>query len=217
MNRSGERSAVVLDIRPLWADAIRGILMRAGVSAVATATEWPAALELVDELGADLLVADMEPAEGVEAAEWVRRAKQRSPLLRLIAMSTDEDPDLIDAALRGGATAFVLKTARPEDLASTVQQVFHRSVYFAEGAPAADPASSIARFGIVLTRRERQILELVSEGRANSEIADALLIRKQTVKFHLSNVYRKLGVANRTEATRWAHVHGLLQQGPIAR
>jgi DNA-binding NarL/FixJ family response regulator len=207
---SGDRRAVVLDARALWADAVGGLLTRAGIAAVAKATTWPAALALVDELGAHLLVADLDTADRIDAAEWVRHAKERSPRLRVIAMSMDEDLGLIDAVLRVGASAFVLKTAQPEDLMSAVQQVFHRSVYFAEGAPVADPAASMAHFGIVLTRRERQILELVSEGYANSEIAHALRVAEQTVKFHLSNTYRKLGVANRTEATRWAHVHGLL-------
>jgi DNA-binding CsgD family transcriptional regulator len=62
----------------------------------------------------------------------------------------------------------------------------------------------------LLTRREREILRLVAEGRSNDEVARLLWVSRQTVKFHLSSVYRKLGVANRTGAGRWAYAHGLL-------
>jgi DNA-binding CsgD family transcriptional regulator len=61
-----------------------------------------------------------------------------------------------------------------------------------------------------LTRRELEILRLVAEGLTNAQLARMLWLSEQTVKFHLSNVYRKLGVANRTEASRWAQVHGVL-------
>jgi len=61
-----------------------------------------------------------------------------------------------------------------------------------------------------LTRRELEILQLVAEGYSNSQLAKMLWVTEQTVKFHLSNIYRKLDVVNRTEASRWAHLHGLL-------
>ena len=61
-----------------------------------------------------------------------------------------------------------------------------------------------------LTRREIEILQLVSEGYSNAQVAQMLWVTEQTVKFHLSNIYRKLDVANRTEASRWAQLHDLL-------
>jgi DNA-binding CsgD family transcriptional regulator len=65
-----------------------------------------------------------------------------------------------------------------------------------------------------LTRRELEILKLVAEGDSNAQLAKMLWVTEQTVKFHLSNIYRKLGVSNRTEASRWAQLHGLLDQQP---
>ena len=64
-----------------------------------------------------------------------------------------------------------------------------------------------------MTRRESEILLLVAEGKPNQEIAGDLWITEQTVKYHVSNIYRKLGVANRTEASRWAQLQGLLATG----
>ena len=66
-----------------------------------------------------------------------------------------------------------------------------------------------------LTKRELEILQLVAEGHSNGELARMLWVTEQTVKFHLSNIYRKLDVANRTEASRWAQLHGLLAE-PMA-
>src|SRR5205807_6268420 len=63
---------------------------------------------------------------------------------------------------------------------------------------------------VALTRREREILALVAEGHSNRDLARMLWVTEQTVKFHLSNIYRKLDVANRTEASRWAQLHDLL-------
>ena len=65
-----------------------------------------------------------------------------------------------------------------------------------------------------LTRRELEILQLVAEGHSNSQLARMLWVTEQTVKFHLSNIYRKLDVANRTEASRWAQLNGLLSTHP---
>jgi DNA-binding NarL/FixJ family response regulator len=64
--------------------------------------------------------------------------------------------------------------------------------------------------GSELTRREREILALVAEGSSNGTVARKLWVTEQTVKFHLSNIYRKLGVSNRTAASRWAHDRGML-------
>jgi DNA-binding CsgD family transcriptional regulator len=67
-----------------------------------------------------------------------------------------------------------------------------------------------------LTRRELEILRLVAEGHSNAQLARMLWVTEQTVKFHLSNIYRKLDVGNRTEASRWAQLNGLLGQPLVA-
>ena len=130
-----------------------------------------------------------------------------SPVLVQVVVKHREEPSFLEGLVG------VFKTAEQEDLASAIRQVFERSIYLAgEGiAPLPtlpDPqAESAAR---ELTRRELEILRLVAEGYSNSQLAKMLWVTEQTVKFHLSNIYRKLDVANRTEASRWAQVHGLL-------
>jgi DNA-binding NarL/FixJ family response regulator len=129
-------------------------------------------------------------------------------------LSASSETADIDAAFASGAAAYVFKTARPEDVASAVRQAFDASVFL---APVHAAAMQQARPGPRerdndpgLTKRESEILRLVSEGHSNNELARMLWVTEQTVKFHLSNIYRKLDVSNRTEAGRWAQTHGLL-------
>ena len=68
-----------------------------------------------------------------------------------------------------------------------------------------------------MTRRELEILKLVAEGQPNATVARKLWVTEQTVKFHLSNIYRKLGVANRTEAGRWAALNGVFAEDDVTR
>jgi DNA-binding CsgD family transcriptional regulator len=88
-------------------------------------------------------------------------------------------------------------------------------IFFARTETTAAPTRTSAGNGYSaagLTRRELEILRLVAEGHSNAELARTLWVTEQTIKFHLSNIYRKLEVANRTEASRWAQLHGVLEQ-----
>jgi NarL family two-component system response regulator LiaR len=215
VHQSISRTAVVLDRHPLWAEAVEGVLRRVGVDIVGKATTGGDALALVQRLRPDLLVTDIGAADGDHAGlTCLREARQRVPELRAVVLSLSDDSKEIDAALQAGAAAYVLKSAHPDDLASAVRQAFAHSVYFAppagtwngntlhRGMESADRAE--------LTKREREILQLVAEGYSNAQLARMLWVTEQTVKFHLSNVYRKLNVSNRTEAARWAQLQGLV-------
>jgi DNA-binding NarL/FixJ family response regulator len=185
-----------------------------GVHVVAKTTTANEALASVQLFRPDLLITDLGTNEGEHAGlACLREARESMPELRGVVLSLSDDTDEIDGALRSGASAYVLKTAHPDDLASAVRQAFAHSVYFAPSAGSwngqvHNGAESAAR--AELTKREREILQLVAEGHSNAQLARMLWVTEQTVKFHLSNVYRKLNVANRTEAARWAQVHGLV-------
>jgi DNA-binding NarL/FixJ family response regulator len=218
MSRNDAQTAVILDEHPLWLEAVEGVLHGIGIRVTGKATSPGEALTLVEEARPDLLVADLAQSNGaVDAATFLAKARQLVPHLRAIVLSAHTDPSHIDAALEAGAAAYVAKTTHPDDLASAVRQSFNHSVYLA-GARASGGAESPVTSNeskARLTRREREILRLVAEGHSNAQLARMLWVTEQTVKFHLSNVYRKLNVANRTEASRWAQVNGLLPKaGP---
>jgi DNA-binding NarL/FixJ family response regulator len=209
---SAMRLAVVLDPHPLWIDAVTEVLRRISVAVAARAATPEEALEAVGELQPDLLILETAPYAAADGASLVRRARTLRHDLRCVVLSSRDDPDAIEAALAAGASAYVVKTAYPEDLASAVRQAFEHSVYFKRLASEPEGAPAQAVGSDLLTRRELEIVELVASGRPNAEIAKTLWITEQTVKFHLSNIYRKLEVSNRTEAARWAHLNGLLTE-----
>ena len=213
MRSTTEKSAVILDRHPLWLDAMDKLLADVGVEVVAQATDGTEALELIDEHRPDVFIAGLDPASSDQYAP-VRNATQRHPELKSIVVSDNTEFEAIDAAFAAGASAYCVKTARQEDLASAIRQVFERSIYLAANGshdyPVRTTSTAVEPAPHDLTKREVEILQLVAEGHSNSQLARMLWVTEQTVKFHLSNIYRKLDVANRTEASRWAQLNGLL-------
>ena len=128
-------------------------------------------------------------------------------------LSMFDDPEHIEKALGYGAAGYVVKSINPLDLPSTIRGVFEGTVYHPRGNPGSARRRRTRhrrRRPGGLTNRELAILKLVAEGLSNLDIASKLFVTEQTVKFHLSNIYRKLSVGNRTEATRYAYKNGLI-------
>ena len=216
LDPSRQRTAILLDPHPLWHAAVELVLSKLNFRVVAKTTSPAEALRLVEELDPDLFMTGLEMFEGeLDALACAQQARQRARDLKVIVLSMYDDAARVEAAMRAGAVAYVVKTAHPDDLAAAVRQAFTHSVYLA-GSPvaaapmSAAPVSTPAADSPGLTRRELEILQLVAEGHSNAQLAKMLWVTEQTVKFHLSNIYRKLDVANRTEASRWAQVRGLL-------
>jgi DNA-binding NarL/FixJ family response regulator len=214
MRESEERTAVVLDQQPLWLEAMAQLLRRVGVNIVGKTTDPAEALELVGEHRPDLLLADYEISDGdLDAVECVRKAHELHPELKAVVLSATAQPTQIESAFAAGASVFCVKTAAQDDLMTGIRQAFEASIYLARSATEPAPRGPVAlEVAPELTRREMEILRLVAEGHSNSQLARMLWVTEQTVKFHLSNIYRKLDVANRTEASRWAQVRGLLPE-----
>jgi DNA-binding NarL/FixJ family response regulator len=209
---NSRRTAVVLDQHPIWLDGVQSILERIGVEVLGKTTDPDELLELVSKHHPDVLITSIELADpDVDGLVCLRLATQRQASLKAIVLSAYDDAEHIEAALAAGAIAYVVKTAHPDDFAAAIRQSFDHSVFMA-GSQAAPPTEKTEPAGDTrgLTRRELEILRLVAEGHSNAELAKMLWVTEQTVKFHLSNIYRKLDVSNRTEASRWAQIQGLL-------
>jgi DNA-binding NarL/FixJ family response regulator len=210
------QSGVICDSHPMWLDAVEQVLRQIGVNVVGKTTSTTEALSLVEKHQPDLLITELESGD-VSGLVLIERARAAAPSVRPIVLSMHAESQVIDSALSAGAVAYVVKTAHPEDLASAVRQAFSHSVYLAgrrEVAVAPATNGSSVDEHPDLTKRELEILRIVAEGHSNAELARMLWVTEQTVKFHLSNIYRKLDVANRTEASRWAQVNGLLDSRP---
>jgi DNA-binding NarL/FixJ family response regulator len=212
MGKNGERTAVVLDEQPLWIEAMEHLLNRAGMRVVAKTTDASEALDLVAVHEPDILLADYGVRSGkLDMVECLRRAHELRPQLKSVVLSASNDPRQIEAAFAAGASAFCVKTAAQGDLMAAIRQTFELSIYLARPSTAVPAEPVLPADAPRLTRRELEILRLVAEGHSNAQLARMLWVTEQTVKFHLSNIYRKLDVANRTEASRWAQRHGLLE------
>ncbi len=213
MTVGSRRTAVLVDRHPLWLEAVVPIVSGLDFDVGGKTTSGREGLALVEQHRPDVLITGISMGPGeIDGIELIRLAKESVPTLRAIALSQLEDVNHIDAALAAGASAYVVKTAHPDDLRSAIRQAFVHSLYFAGSRAASTTAAKPAQLQGMpdLTRRELEILRLVAEGHSNTQLAKMLWVTEQTVKFHLSNVYRKLDVSNRTEASRWAQLHGLL-------
>jgi DNA-binding NarL/FixJ family response regulator len=183
-----------------------------GIEVAGRTTDADEALGLIEATRPDVFIAGIDATNDDVAC--VRRAKQAQPSLKAIVVSDDAEPETIEAAFAAGAAVYCVKTAEQQDLASAIRQAFDRSIYIAGGGGRVEailpPLVEQEPTAHDLTRRELEILRLAAEGHSNSQLARMLWVTEQTVKFHLSNIYRKLDVANRTEASRWAQLNGLL-------
>jgi DNA-binding NarL/FixJ family response regulator len=210
------RSAVLLDPDPGWLGVVEQTLAGLGVEVVGTAEEPSEVLVLILDHAPDLLVIDIRtPGAETDGLACVRRARKEVSHLRAIVLSGQVEPEHVAAAFQAGASAYIAKPTDPADLATAIRQVFKRSIFLAGTAVgAAQPVPIQGDEWGGLTDREVEIIRLVAEGRSNAEAAKIIWVTEQTIKFHLSNVYRKLGVANRTEARRRAQALGLLSDAP---
>lgn len=208
----------IADDHRLMLDGIRRALEAApDISVVGEAMTGEEMIRLVPEVEPDVVILDMRMPEG-DGLSTLSRLKADHPDLKVIILSMFEEPDDINEALEKGASGYVVKSINPLDLPSTIRQVVDGSVYHPGVAGAAGGGSggsgkaskSDGPPPAGLTERELTILRLVAEGLSNLDIASKLYVTEQTVKFHLSNIYRKLGVGNRTEATRYAYRNGLI-------
>jgi len=215
-NALKDRTAVILDRHPMWVQAFTQLLNRVGVEVLGHTTDPDELVRLVEDHNPDVLVVELDPANEQRGVSDLRNVLEVNPELRVVVVSERVDLPTIDSLFAEGASAYCTKAAAPDDFAAAIRQSFHRSVYLAgvsHGGGAAGSGKWSER-QCDLTRRELEILTLVAEGHSNSQLARMLWVTEQTVKFHLSNIYRKLDVANRTEASRWAQLNGLLPDKP---
>ena len=205
------RVAIADDHRLMLAGIRRALERSPDIQVVGEASNGEEVLELVERANPDVVMLDvrMPRRDGLSTLTELRR---QHPDLVVIMLSASEDAAHIEDALQRGASGYVFKSINPLDLPSTIRQVIEGSVHHprARGTGGAAPAAATPAQGTGLSDRELDILRLVAEGLSNTDIASRLFVTGQTVKFHLSNIYRKLGVANRTEATRFAYRNGLV-------
>jgi DNA-binding NarL/FixJ family response regulator len=166
-------------------------------------------LSLVERRRPEVVLMDLR-MPGVDGVDCIERIHHAWPSVKVVVLSACDDRETIDEALRAGANAYVLKSAQTIDIASVLRQVASGAVFHAPSAAPRGPEPTQRPDGPVLTDRERSILSAVATGLTTAAISRDLWVSEHTVKFHLTNIYRKLGVANRAGAVRYALEHQLV-------
>jgi DNA-binding NarL/FixJ family response regulator len=219
MTRSGARApirVVLADDHPMYRYGIAAVLAdRPGIELVGQAESGTALLGLVAQVRPDVVVTDLRMPD-LSGIEVTRALHAEQPDLPVLVLTMHDDDESVYGAMRAGARGYLLKGADGEDLVATIQAL-------AAGGTAFGPSVARRIVGFFLessqrftagafpelTRRERDVLDLLAAGKRNSAIAGELSLSEKTVRNHLSSILTKLQVADRSAAIVRAREAGL--------
>jgi len=203
---------LIADDHRLMVEGTKQALERAGgFDVVGEAVNGGQVLPLIRRLQPDLVLLDLRMPQ-MDGLTCLTKIRKEFPDMKVAMLSVSQDPELIQTALKRGANAYIVKSIDPDDLAGALRQALEGNVFTTAGITE-DPGERAAK-DAGLTERELGIIRAVARGLSNEAISKELWVAEQTVKFHLTNIYRKLGVTNRTEAARYAFEQGLVEPEP---
>jgi DNA-binding NarL/FixJ family response regulator len=211
------KRVLLADDHPLILGGVKDLLAP-HYDVLGVVTNGRALVEEAKRLNPDIIVLDIHMPElnGIEAARQISAALPRT---RLIFLTQLLDPDYVQAALRAGAMGFVSKQAGTTELLEAIRDVLRNRHFVTPLAACSasdkrdvhDPRTNpVELFAIKLTSRQREVLQLVAEGKTMRQIADTLQISTKTVEFHKSMIMNELGIRTTAELTRYAVAHGIV-------
>jgi DNA-binding NarL/FixJ family response regulator len=199
---------LLADDHRLMLAGIRRVLEDAGdFEVVGEATSGSQVLPLVHQTKPDVVLLDLGLPD-MDGLACLDALQERHPEIKAVVLSGFDDSEHIDAALERGATAYIVKSVNPLELPAALRAALDEN---SESARVFGDVAGQEADRLGLTERELAMLKAVARGLSNQAISKELWVTEQTVKFHLSNIYKKLGVSNRTEAARFAYAKGLVE------
>ena len=208
-------TAIIADDHEIVRRGLRSLLESHNCKLVAEAADGLAAAQAVEKLKPNLLFLDLNMPR-LHGLEVLKQARTSSPGTRVIVLSMHNDEPYVIEALRAGAAAYLLKGSESEEIAQALKEVMAGRRYlsaplseWAINALATKVAEASDPLG-TLSPREREVLQLATEGYGNPEIAGKLFISPRTAETHRTNLMRKLGLQSQTDLVRFAIRKGLL-------
>jgi len=207
--------ALIADDHSIVVEGLRHILEESGCELVGTAGDGRTLVAAAAKLKPEIIIIDisMPILNGIEAARQIREEDSR---VKLIFLSMHVDRAYVREAFRVGGNAYLLKSNAAWELAKAIQEVTHGRSYITPHVSKetvaqllSDPSSGT--FGSELTQRQREVLQLVVEGKSGKEIAEILSISTKTVEFHKANIMDVLGLRSVAELTRYAIRNKIIQ------
>jgi DNA-binding NarL/FixJ family response regulator len=199
---------LLVDDHPVVRRGLRGYLeLEPDFTVVGEAGDGDEALKAIADLAPDVVLLDLK-MPGLDGQGVLERLEQDGP--RILVLTSATDAERVPAAIAAGAAGFVYKDIDPDALASAIRTIHSGQMLLApvamRGLMSGNGGTSTAPS---LTPRESQVLGLIAKGQTNRQIARALGVSEKTVKTHVTNLLRRIGAADRTQAALWAVRHGI--------
>lgn len=211
---------LLADDHPLIREGLKASLLDQGFSVVAEAEDGKSAVNLTLEHRPDVVVMDigLPDLDGLEA---IRRIVRARPQARVMVLTAHDDDNMRKAARDAGAMAYVVKSASTKEISDAVRALARGETMLGKPEKPTRYSNRVAQLDTyfqsnqpddpILTKREQEVLQLFANGKSTVEVARALTISQKTVKNHLTSIYQKLNVRDRTEAVLLAVRMGIIK------
>jgi DNA-binding NarL/FixJ family response regulator len=206
---------LLADDHTMLLDAFRRLL-EPRCEIVGTACDGRALIDLAASTQADVIVLDIS-MPGLNGMDACVQLRAKMPEVRLVFLTMNEDPDIAAEAIRLGASGYLLKSSASDELFTAIERALAGETYITplvtKGVPLGVFLRQAVKPGVEkLTARQREVLQLLAEGRAMKEIADLLHVTTRTVAFHKYRIMEHLGLKTSAELVQYAFEHGMLKK-----
>jgi DNA-binding NarL/FixJ family response regulator len=215
-HKDGSINVMLVDDHEVVLEGLIRILERqGGIKIVGVAHSAEEALEKIERFPPDVIIVDIQ-LPGMNGIDLIKRIKVSYPQIEAITLTVYDDEQFARQAIRAGAIGYVIKDAAGDELVTAVmaaakgESLISTSVARKLIADITEPGGPRKKKAEGLSQREADVIKLMARGYNNRQIAEVLFISEHTVKVHIRNIFRKIGVADRTNAVLWAIENGVV-------